>query len=79
MEMQINTNNIELVTQEVLFDTNPNAGQLYNEVLQGYGYTMTDGLGDIIDNSLDAGAENVKVVFKQAPGRRSKATGGSYV
>jgi len=73
--MNTQTNN----NGEVRFDTTPHASQLYNVVLQGYGYSMTDGLGDIADNSIDAQAKDITVIFVQAPGRYSEETGGGYV
>jgi hypothetical protein len=75
--MNIQTNIRE--REEVRFDTTPNASQLYNVVLQGFGYSMKDAVCDIQDNSVDAGAKNVTVVFEQAAGQQNKETGGAYV
>tara|TARA_Y100000034_G_scaffold83148_1_gene99547 strand:- start:252 stop:1889 length:1638 start_codon:yes stop_codon:yes gene_type:complete len=62
----------------VRFDTTPDAYNLYHVIMpSGFGYDMTDALGDLIDNALDAKATEVCTVFKKAPGRISE--GGAIV
>ena len=73
-----NTQN-NIITELQKFDTTPHSEQLYRQVLQGYGYNMVQGLGDIVDNSIDADATNISILFKQAPGQFNKQTGGGYV
>ena len=46
-------------------DITPGMGKLYNEILGSLGHDMLTAPGDLVDNSIDAGATNVEIYIEE--------------
>ena len=58
------------------FDTTPNASKLFKTLMNSFGYTSTEAVSDIVDNSLDAKGDRIKIYVGQAPGKTND--GGAH-